>query len=103
MKILVTGSDGFMGFHLSRTLLEDGCDVLGADNVTNYYDPFLKWAPLNILRQYANFRFELIDIVDTKKLGKVFKGFNASNVVNLATQVGVRYGLENPYASWTHN
>ena len=97
-KILVTGSAGFIGFHLSKSLLEDGYEVLGIDNVNDYYDPNLKWARLDILKKYKNFKFERIDISHRENLSAVFKEFAPNKVVNLAAQAGVRYSIENPYA-----
>ena len=97
MKILVTGSAGFIGFHLSKSLLIDGYEVLGIDNVNDYYDPNLKWARLDILKKYKNFKFERIDISHRENLSAVFKEFAPTKVVNLAAQAGVRYSIENPY------
>ena len=97
-KILVTGSAGFIGFHLSKSLLIDGYEVLGIDNVNDYYDPNLKWARLDILKKYKNFKFERIDISHRENLSAVFKEFAPTKVVNLAAQAGVRYSIENPYA-----
>ena len=97
-KILVTGSAGFIGFHLSKTLLEDGFNVLGIDNINNYYDPSLKYARLEQLTPYKNFTFEKIDIADRESLTKAFTDFKPNKVVNLAAQAGVRYSIENPYA-----
>ena len=97
-KILVTGSAGFIGFHLSKSLLEDGYEVLGIDNVNDYYDPNLKWARLDILKKYKNFKFERIDISHREDLTTAFTKFKPNKVVNLAAQAGVRYSIENPYA-----
>ena len=97
-KILVTGSCGFIGMHLSKSLLEDGYEVIGVDNLNNYYDPTLKVARLNLLSKYDNFDFEKIDIASYVDLEPVFKKFKFSKVVNLAAQAGVRYSLKNPHA-----
>ena len=97
-KILVTGSAGFIGFHLCQSLLKDGFEVLGIDNLNNYYDPKLKHARLGQLKQYENFTFEKIDIADRESLTKAFTDFRPQKVVNLAAQAGVRYSIENPYA-----
>jgi len=102
-KILVTGAAGFIGFHLSKSLLEDGYDVLGVDNINDYYDPKLKHARLDIINKYPNFRFEKVDIADRESLTKVFVGFAPNKVVNLAAQAGVRYSLTNPYAYMESN
>jgi len=97
-KILVTGAAGFIGFHLSKSLLEDGYEVLGIDNLNEYYDPTLKHARLKQLKPYKNFKFEEIDIADRESLTKVFTNLKPNKVVNLAAQAGVRYSIENPYA-----
>ncbi len=102
-KILVTGAAGFIGFHLSKSLLDDGYDVLGIDNVNDYYDPNLKWARLDILKRYNNFEFERIDISDRDTLTTAFAKFKPSKVVNLAAQAGVQYSLTNPYAYMDSN
>ena len=97
MKILVTGSAGFIGYHLSKSLLEDGFEVLGIDNVNNYYDINLKKARINDLSSYNNFKFNQVDISDKESLSKSFNAFAPKKVVNLAAQAGVRYSIENPY------
>ena len=102
-KILVTGAAGFIGFHLSKSLLDDGYEVLGIDNVNSYYDPKLKWARLSILKKYRNFRFKRIDITDRELLTEAFTKFKPKKVVNLAAQAGVRYSIENPYAYMDSN
>jgi len=102
-KILVTGSAGFIGFHLCKSLLKDGFEVLGIDNLNNYYDPKLKNARLDQLKPYKNFTFEKIDIVNRESLAKAFTDFRPQKVVNLAAQAGVRYSIENPYAYMNAN
>ena len=97
-KILVTGSAGFIGFHLTKSLLDDGYEVLGIDNINDYYDPKLKYARLDQLTPFKNFTFEKIDIADRESLTQSFKSFKPNKVVNLAAQAGVRYSIENPYA-----
>ena len=97
-RILVTGSAGFIGFHLSKSLLDDGYEVLGIDNLNNYYDPKLKHARLEQLKPYKNFTFQKIDISDRELLTKAFIDFKPNKVVNFAAQAGVRYSIENPYA-----
>jgi UDP-glucuronate 4-epimerase len=97
-KILITGAAGFIGFHLSKSLLDDGYKVLGIDNLNDYYDPNLKLARLDQLISYKNFTFEKIDIADRNSLTQPFKSFKPNKVVNLAAQAGVRYSIENPYA-----
>ena len=97
-KILVTGGAGFIGYHLCKSLLDDDYEVLGIDNLNDYYDPKLKHARLDQLTPYKNFTFERIDIADREALTQSFNSFNPQKVVNLAAQAGVRYSLENPYA-----
>jgi UDP-glucuronate 4-epimerase len=103
MKILVTGAAGFIGFHLSKSLLEDGYEVLGIDNLNDYYDPNLKLVRFEQLKPYKNFNFEKVDIADRDTLTQSFQSFNPQKVVNLAAQAGVRYSLENPYAYMDSN
>ena len=98
MKILVTGAAGFIGFHLCKSLLNDNYNVLGVDNINDYYDPKLKHARLDQLTPYKNFIFQKIDISDREALTKTFIDFKPQKVVNLAAQAGVRYSIENPYA-----
>ena len=97
-KILVTGSSGFIGMHLSENLLRDGILVHGLDNMNDYYDVTLKESRLQNLMRYKNFSFEKADISQFDKLKDVFKNFRPNIVVNLAAQAGVRYSLENPQA-----
>ena len=95
-KILVTGSAGFIGFHLSIKLLNMGKEVVGIDNINNYYDPKLKNSRLKILKKYKSFNFYKIDIQNENKLKKVFIKNKIKYVINLAAQAGVRYSLINP-------
>ena len=97
-RILVTGCAGFIGMHLCKSLLDDGYNVLGIDNLNEYYDPELKKDRLKILENYDLFSFLKIDIIDLNKLSNTFRDFNPSKVVNLAAQAGVRYSLLNPHA-----
>ena len=97
-KVLITGAAGFIGYHLSKSLLDDNYEVLGIDNINNYYDPKHKLIRLDQLTPYKNFTFEKIDIVDRESLTKAFTDFKPNKVVNLAAQAGVRYSIENPYA-----
>ncbi|MBT6937919.1 MAG: NAD-dependent epimerase/dehydratase family protein [Candidatus Marinimicrobia bacterium] len=102
-KLLVTGSAGFIGFHLSKSLLEDGFEVMGVDNLNDYYDPSLKQARLNQLEPYENFSFNKVDISNRDSITKIFQNFKPNIVINLAAQAGVRYSLENPYAYMDSN
>tara|TARA_B100000676_G_C18063185_1_gene839187 strand:+ start:925 stop:1875 length:951 start_codon:yes stop_codon:yes gene_type:complete len=103
MKILITGAAGFIGFHLTKSLLDDGFEICGIDNLNNYYDPALKKDRLKILRDYSNFTFEKVDISNKEKLNKLFNKINPEKVVNLSAQAGVRYSIENPYAYVSSN
>jgi UDP-glucuronate 4-epimerase len=97
-KILVTGAAGFIGFHLSRRLLESGDEVAGLDNLNPYYDVTLKEARLSLLEKNSAFRFIRSDIADRKAMAALFEAERPDIVVNLAAQAGVRYSLENPHA-----
>ena len=96
MAILVTGSAGFIGFHLSRRLLERGDEVVGLDSLNSYYDPTLKAARLAILEGHKGYRHVQLDLADRERMPAVFAEAKPSHVVNLAAQAGVRYSLENP-------
>lgn len=98
MKILVTGAAGFIGFGLSRFLLERGEEVIGWDNLNSYYDPRLKEARLAILQDYPHFTFEKIDIALKQPVLEGFRKHRPQKAVNLAAQAGVRYSIENPSA-----
>ena len=98
MKILVTGSAGFIGYHLCNSLLNDGYDILGIDNINNYYNKNLKLQRLEILKKYKNFNFKKIDISNRENVAKIFKNFKPYKVINLAAQAGVRFSIVNPYA-----
>ena len=103
MKVLVTGSAGFIGFHLTKKLLERGDIVCGLDNLNSYYDIKLKEDRLNEIYRISkenndNFKFYKINIEDNERLKDVFEKFKPDRVVNLAAQAGVRYSLENPSA-----
>jgi len=102
-KFLVTGSAGFIGFHLAKSLLKDNYVVYGIDNINDYYDVDLKENRLNLLKKYSNFKFSKIDISNYDKLSIVFKKFKPDIVVNLAAQAGVRYSLQNPFVYITSN
>jgi len=98
MNYLVTGAAGFIGFHLSRRLLERGDRVIGIDNLNAYYDVNLKKARLCKLEEIPGFTFHKLDLVDREGVNRLFAENNFDYVVNLAAQAGVRYSLENPHA-----
>ncbi len=126
-RILVTGAAGFIGFHLSKRLLEEGRSVVGIDNLNDYYDVNLKKARLAILKKYDNFTFHKINIANRRAMESLFNGLHKAQathervprlkikeppitchpsrvsgtfdtVVHLAAQAGVRYSITNPYA-----
>ena len=94
-KIFITGAAGFIGYHLSKRLIDEGYEVFGIDNLNDYYDPSLKQSRLANLG-HSTFDFRQLDLQDYAGLTKVFKEFNPDIVINLAAQAGVRYSLENP-------
>ena len=98
MRVLVTGAAGFIGSHLSQRLLARDDEVLGYDNLNDYYDPRLKQARLDRLLPLKGFQFVQASLEDRPALEAAFDGFNPDRVVNLAAQAGVRYSLENPQA-----
>ena len=97
-KVLVTGTAGFIGFHLAKKLLEDDVAVVGLDNMNPYYDPSLKEARLAQLTPYPAYKHVKLDLADRQGMAELFSqnGFDA--VANLAAQAGVRYSLENPHS-----
>ena len=97
-KILVTGAAGFIGFHLSKRLLNDGYPIFGIDNLNDYYDVQLKKDRLKQLNQFTNFEFSLIDISNRQSMEMLFADNHFDRVINLAAQAGIHYSLKNPYA-----
>lgn len=95
-KILLTGSAGFIGFHLAKLLLEKGFNVLGYDGFTDYYDVKLKQARNNILTDYKNFTSINGMLEDVEKINEIANQFRPEIIIHLAAQAGVRYSLENP-------
>ena len=97
-NILITGCAGFIGFHLSNELCRQGYNVVGIDNLNEYYDVSLKKNCLNKIKKHNNFKFYHIDITHNNELKNIFENNNFQIVINLAAQAGVRYSLENPRA-----
>jgi len=97
-NVLVTGAAGFIGFHLARRLLDDGCAVVGLDNLNPYYDVQLKHDRLEQLKSYDRFSFIEADLADRRSMKKVFQETGVDVVVNLAAQAGVRYSVTHPHA-----
>ncbi|WP_129128415.1 NAD-dependent epimerase [Geomonas oryzae] len=97
-KILVTGAAGFIGFHLSQRLLARGDQVVGIDNLNDYYDVNLKLGRLDLLKERDGFRFLKMGLEEREPLHRLFEEERFDVVVNLAAQAGVRYSLVNPYA-----
>ena len=98
MKVVVTGAAGFIGFHVCKALCERGDEVVGLDNLNDYYDVTLKQARLQQLESLPGFRFVKMDIADRVAINKLFEQEHFNRVINLAAQAGVRYSLENPNA-----
>ena len=98
MKVLVTGAAGFIGFFVARRLLERGDEVVGLDNLNEYYDVNLKKARLAILEQVPGFSFIKLDLADRQGMERCFRESGFERVVHLAAQAGVRYSLVNPHA-----
>ncbi len=103
LKILVTGAAGFIGYHISKRLCEEGYDVTGIDNINSYYDIRLKESRLEILSKYENFKFDKIDLADKAQLMEYFKNERPELVINLAAQPGVRYSISHPDESIRNN
>jgi len=96
--VLVTGAAGFIGYHLAARLLGEGRQVIGLDNLNDYYDPALKEARLERLEKQDGFIFVRIDLADRRKMEALFATYGFGVVVHLAAQAGVRYSIENPHS-----
>ncbi len=103
MKILVTGCAGFIGYHLSKKLLQKKIEVFGIDNINDYYDISLKKDRLKNLKKYKNFYFYKYDLVNLKNLNNLIKKNKIKYVVHLAAQAGVRYSIQNPHSYFRSN
>lgn len=95
-KYLITGAAGFIGFYLSKRLLDQGCQIIGVDNINDYYDVNLKHARLEMLLSYESFNFIKADISDKSVITNIFEMYRPNIIVNLAAQAGVRYSIDNP-------
>ena len=98
MTVLLTGSAGFIGFHVAQRILDRGEEVVGIDNLNPYYDPSLKAARLAILEKRPGYRHATLDLADRDGVAALFAEARPTQVINLAAQAGVRYSLENPEA-----
>ncbi|MFW6324205.1 MAG: NAD-dependent epimerase [Desulfovibrionales bacterium] len=98
MKFLVTGAAGFIGYHLCERLLSESIQVVGLDNLNDYYSPELKRDRLSRLEAQSKFRFVKIDLADREAMSRLFAENGFTHVVNLAAQAGVRYSLTNPHS-----
>ncbi len=97
MKILVTGAAGFIGYHLSKSLLlNKKNEIIGIDNLNSYYDVTLKKQRLLILKKQKNFKFHKVDLINSTSLNNIFNKYKIKYVINLAAQAGVRYSIESP-------
>jgi UDP-glucuronate 4-epimerase len=98
LKLLVTGAAGFIAFHTAKLLLERGDEVVGLDNLNEYYDVTLKHARLEVLRRYPRFKFVKLDLADRDGMANLFAMEKFARVVHLGAQAGVRYSIEQPFA-----
>ncbi len=103
MKILVTGSSGFIGFHLCKFLLSKNYEVIGIDNHNNYYSISIKNKRLSILKKKNKFKFFKINLINEKKLDEIFKRYSPNIVFHLAGQPGVLYSFKNPKSYYLNN
>lgn len=102
-KILVTGAAGFIGFHLSKRILDEGGEVIGFDNLNDYYEVSLKESRLDILKKYEKFTFIKGNLADREAVNSLFEEYAPDIIVNLAAQAGVRYSIDNPDAYMESN
>ena len=98
MKVLITGAAGFIGFHVAERLLAQGYDVVGIDNLNDYYDVNLKLARLARIQSQPNFRFIKLDLADRPAIAELFAHEGFDRVIHLGAQAGVRYSIDNPHA-----
>ena len=102
-SILITGSCGFIGFHISLNLLKKGKKVIGIDNLNNYYDPKLKKKRFDILKKFKNFSFYKYDLIYYNNIKKIFDKENISHIIHLAAQAGVAFSLKKPESYFKTN
>ena len=95
-KILITGVAGFIGYHLAEKLLNENYQIIGIDNLNDYYDPILKQDRLNNLKKFSNFEFHKIDFIQNNELTSIFNNNQFNQVIHLGAQAGVRYSITNP-------
>ena len=99
MKVLVTGAAGFIGYHVARRLAgTNRCEVLGVDNLNDYYDVELKLARLALIQEQPGFSFQRLDLADREGMAELFARERPERVIHLAAQAGVRYSLDHPHA-----
>ena len=95
-KILITGVAGFIGYHLAEKLLNNNYQIIGIDNLNDYYDPILKQDRLTNLNKFSNFEFHKIDFIRNKELTSIFNNNQFNQVIHLGAKAGVRYSIKNP-------
>ena len=95
-KILITGVAGFIGYHLAEKLLNENYQIIGIDNLNDYYDPILKQDRLNKLKKFSNFEFHKIDFIQNNELTSIFNNNQFNQAIHLGAQAGVRYSITNP-------
>ena len=95
-KILITGVAGFIGYHLAEKLLNNNYQIIGIDNLNDYYDPILKQDRLNNLKKFSNFEFHKVDFIYNNELTSIFNNNQLDQVIHLGAQAGVRYSITNP-------
>jgi len=96
MRILLTGSAGFIGFHVAKRFLDEGHEVFGVDNLNDYYDVTLKKARLQGLKKYPHFFFKKVELSEKDAVKNIFSDGNFDCVLHLAAQAGVRYSIDHP-------
>lgn len=98
MNILVTGAAGFIGFHVTQRLLAAGHQIVGIDNLNDYYDVGLKQSRLDLIAQHPSFRFIKMELADRAAIASLFEQHAFQRVIHLGAQAGVRYSIDNPHA-----